>query len=365
MPIYMDIHIVQGVNARAIATAHSLDIMVQEEHGCKCMTYWIDEQRESVFCLVEAPTMQAVVEMHNHAHGLIPHKIIEVNNSIVESFLGRIYDPGDAKISPEGLKVFSEPSFRVIVVTRTGDPVLLQHRLGVGRAAELLQEHNTIIRDNLKQFGGREVEQDGLGFILSFSSATSAVSCALAIRKDIPKANGELLEFRISVSSGEPIQSGEEIFGDSIRLARHLFYYPGTCCVVLASAVKALVFKDHLVKDANTFLSISPVEESTLTSLFSTLEEHWQDSEFDVDDFCLAMAMSKSQLYRKTIALTGMAPNILLRDFRLDKAKELMRKKHYNISQVTFDSGFTSPSYFTRCFKKKFGLLPMSYLELL
>jgi AraC-like DNA-binding protein len=54
-----------------------------------------------------------------------------------------------------------------------------------------------------------------------------------------------------------------------------------------------------------------------------------------------------------------------LKDFRLEKAKGLMKKQHYNISQITFDSGFASPSYFTKCFKKKYGLLPMAYLDLL
>jgi AraC-like DNA-binding protein len=77
------------------------------------------------------------------------------------------------------------------------------------------------------------------------------------------------------------------------------------------------------------------------------------------------MAMSKSQLYRKTIALLGLSPNVLLKEFRLDKARELLKKHHLNISQTTFDSGFTSPSYFTKCFKKKFGLLPEAYLHLL
>jgi AraC-like DNA-binding protein len=75
--------------------------------------------------------------------------------------------------------------------------------------------------------------------------------------------------------------------------------------------------------------------------------------------------MSSSQLYRKTVALTNLPPNLLVKDFRLQKAKELMRKQYYNIAQITFDSGFTSASYFTKCFKKKFGLLPMTYLELL
>ena len=75
--------------------------------------------------------------------------------------------------------------------------------------------------------------------------------------------------------------------------------------------------------------------------------------------------MSKSQLYRKTIDLTGLSPNILLKEFRLEKAKELLRRKRYSISQITFDTGFTSPSYFTKCFKNKYGLLPMGYVELL
>ena len=57
------------------------------------MTYWIDEERENIFCLIDAPDKEAVEEMHRKAHGLIPNKIIEVNSTLVKSFLGRIYDP--------------------------------------------------------------------------------------------------------------------------------------------------------------------------------------------------------------------------------------------------------------------------------
>src|ERR1700760_735172 len=108
MPIYMDVHIVPGVKAQDVAEAHRKDLLHQEEHGCKCMTYWIDEQRENIFCLIEAPTKEAVEEMHKQAHGLIPNKIIEVNNTLVESFLGRIYDPENAETTNEGLKVFTD-----------------------------------------------------------------------------------------------------------------------------------------------------------------------------------------------------------------------------------------------------------------
>jgi predicted dinucleotide-utilizing enzyme len=64
MPIYMDIHIVPGVKAKDVAEAHRKDLLHQEEYECKCMTYWIDEQRENIFCLIEAPGKEAVEEYH-------------------------------------------------------------------------------------------------------------------------------------------------------------------------------------------------------------------------------------------------------------------------------------------------------------
>lgn len=365
MPIYMDVHIVPGVKARNVAEAHRQDLLHQEEYGCKCMTYWIDESRESIFCLIDAPDKDAVKEMHHKAHGLIPHKIIEVSSNVVQSFLGRIYDPEEAEISNDGLKVFSEPSYRILLVTKTTDPVLLQYQLGIEKANELLKEHNTIIRRNLVQCGGTEVEHAGTGFIISFSSAAKAISCALAIQNDLPVSSADTIGFKMSINGGEPIEKSNNLFGDAIQLARYMFAIPKDFKLTVASSVKELALKDHFQNKENNFLSLSPQDEALLESLFNKLEENWQDADFDVDEYCQVMAMSKSQLYRKTIALTGLSPNILLKEFRLEKAKEMMKKQQYSISQITFDSGFTSPSYFTKCFKQKYGLLPMNYLELL
>jgi AraC-like DNA-binding protein len=365
MPIYMDVHNVPGVKARNVAEAHRQDLLHQEEYGCNCMTYWIDEGRETVFCLIEAPSKDSVIAMHDKAHGLVPHKIIEVSSTVVESFLGRIYDPEEAVTNNEGLKVFSDPSLRILLVTKTIDPVLLQYKLGAEKAKDLLNEQNKIIRKNLALYGGREVEHGGSGFIISFTSAAKAVSCALAIQKEMPAASADTIGFKMSINSGEPIEKSNRLFGDTIHLAEHMCAIAKYFRVALASSVKELVAKDQFQHNGNNFLTLAPQDEALLESLFGKLEENWQNPDFDVDDYCQAMAMSKSQLYRKTIALTGLSPNLLLKEFRLEKAKELMKKQHYNISQVTFDSGFTSPSYFTKCFKKKYGLLPMSYLELL
>jgi AraC-like DNA-binding protein len=364
MPIYMDVHIVPGVKAKNVAEAHRQDLLHQEEYGCKCMTYWIDETRESIFCLIEAPDKDAVREMHHKAHGLIPNKIIEVSSSVVQAFLGRIYDPEEAETTREGLKIFSDPSFRILLVTKTTDPLLLQHNLGKEKATTLLSEHNSIIRKNLVHFDGTEVEHPGTGFIISFTSAAKAVGCAMSIEQDLPQSTANALEFKMSLNSGEPVSKSNQLFGDAIQKAQFLCTLTGYFRLAVTSSVKELVAKDHLPDQHNRFLTLTPQDEAFLEKLYTCLEDNWQNPDFDVEDYGKNMAMSKSQLYRKTIALTGFSPNALLKEFRLEKARELLKKGQYTISQVTYEAGFTSPSYFTKCFKKKFGLLPVSYMEL-
>lgn len=365
MPIYMDVHIVPGVKARDVAEAHRLDVLLQEEHGCKCMTYWIDEERENVFCLIEAPAKHDVEEMHSRAHGLTPNKIIEVSSTLVEAFLGRIYDPVETVVSNDGLKIFSNSSFRVLLITKIIDPTLLKYKLGIDKANEILNRHNNIIRRNLAEYGGREAEHRENGFITSFTSAAKAVSCAMAIQKDMQGSEADLTGWRIGINSGEPVEKSNKLFGDAIQMAGYICSIAKNGQIAIASSVKELISNDHFQNEANNILMLGPQDETLLKLIFDRLEENWQDSDFDITDYCQAMAMSKSQLYRKTIALTALSPNILLKEFRLEKAKGLMKKQRYNISEITFDSGFTSPSYFTKCFKRKYGLLPMTYINLL
>ncbi|HNP48834.1 MAG TPA: helix-turn-helix transcriptional regulator, partial [Bacteroidia bacterium] len=91
----------------------------------------------------------------------------------------------------------------------------------------------------------------------------------------------------------------------------------------------------------------------------------YHDANFELSEFSKAMAMSNSQLYRRTTMLTGLSTNNLLREFRLGKAIALLKTQRFSISQISTDTGFSSPSYFTKCFKERFGLRPMEYIDLL
>jgi AraC-like DNA-binding protein len=249
------------------------------------------------------------------------------------------------------------------MITKITDPVLLKHKLGNEKANELLSKHDFIIRENLASYSGREASYQANNFVVSFSSAAKAVECALSIQKDMTGAGMSEVGFSIAINAGEPVTESDKLFGDTIRIAKRMCTITKENQIAIASTVRELVSQDYF-KNETSILNLSPVDETLLDALFNTLEDHYSDPDLNVTDYCQKLAMSQSQLYRKTIALFDLSPNELLREFRLDKALERMKKKRYNISEITFDTGFTSPSYFTKCFKRKFGLLPMTYVDL-
>lgn len=79
MPLYMDTHRhVKGVTAAAVAEAHAKDLQVQSKHGVDYRHYWVDEEHETIFCLVDAPNPEAAAQVHREAHGLVADEIHEV-----------------------------------------------------------------------------------------------------------------------------------------------------------------------------------------------------------------------------------------------------------------------------------------------
>ena len=366
MPIYMDRHIVPGIEAKHAAEAHREDLKIQDEYGCRCMTYWVDEDRGSAFCLIDAPNIASVEKMHNKAHGLIPHEIIQVNSNVVEAFLGRVSDPnGYFETNDPELKIFNDPAFRIILVSNIKNPILLQHQLGKNKTRQLITLYNEILREQIRKHEGREVEKEGEGFIASFVSVTQAVNCTQAVQKHLHVA-GDLLELTLGLNAGMPVDKSKDLFGDTVKMARYLCTIGKKNQVMMASIIRE-IYKDdgkNNIGSNHDFKWIDPIDENFVQLLFDTLLENHQNPQFDVQDFSKKLAMSKSKLYRKSTALTGLSPNSLLRTYRLTKSLDLL-KTGRNISQTMFDCGFSSPSYFTKCFQKQFGIQPMTYLKLL
>ncbi|WP_231961690.1 DUF4242 domain-containing protein [Urechidicola croceus] len=117
MPIFMDFHeLPDGVSAAHVAEMHQADLEIEHKYNCRGLTYWCDEKRQTAFCLINASNKQAIIDLHNQAHGAVPKRIIEVNDTIVESFLGRIEDPKKSKKTT--LNIINDPAFRTLTVVK-------------------------------------------------------------------------------------------------------------------------------------------------------------------------------------------------------------------------------------------------------
>ncbi|MBM1107827.1 helix-turn-helix transcriptional regulator [Aurantibacter crassamenti] len=102
-----------------------------------------------------------------------------------------------------------------------------------------------------------------------------------------------------------------------------------------------------------------------LKKVNAVINSHMSDAEFKVDALANAMALSRTQLFRKIKSLTQMSPQQYLRYVRLEKAKKLLQSKNenLNVSEVCYQVGFASKSHFTRTFQKEFGFNPSDFTK--
>ena len=105
-------------------------------------------------------------------------------------------------------------------------------------------------------------------------------------------------------------------------------------------------------------LDVVSVDDAFLHRLMETIETHIADENFGVEELNVSMGMGARQLYRKIRALTGRSPVKFIRLIRLQRARQLLEKKSGNVSEVAFQVGFSSLSYFSKTFKEEFGKLP-------
>ncbi|MFG6685661.1 nickel-binding protein [Mariniflexile sp. HNIBRBA6329] len=364
MPIYMDRHnIPEEITAEHVAQMHQEDLKVQHLYGCKGITYWCDEQRRTAFCLIEAPNEKAINDMHNNAHGEVPHRIIEVNKNIVESFLGRIEDP--VKAQNTSLNIINDPAFRVVMLIETSDYL---HRLERNQFSLFTQKFHNSVTKLLKQFEGCIVKKDNNSYLVSFVSISDAILCALKIQYNFKyittKYDASMRILNIGISSGVPVTNKDSFFEESITLATRLCEIVDDQ-IVITSEIKSLYESENRDKFINKehIRSINKNEEKFLTDLMDFVATIWNKPDFNVNDFSRTLGYSKSQLNRKLKSLTGKSPNNFIVDYKLQKALKALHDQKGNISEIAFESGFNSPAYFSTCFKNKFGVLPSQYLH--
>jgi signal transduction histidine kinase/ligand-binding sensor domain-containing protein/DNA-binding response OmpR family regulator len=108
---------------------------------------------------------------------------------------------------------------------------------------------------------------------------------------------------------------------------------------------------------------LSHLDEKFLSKVLEVAEKHLSEEEFSIEDFGNEVGMGRVQLHRKLKALTGKSPSLYLRSVRLAKAKKMIEEKQGNISEIAYSVGFSTPIYFTKCFKEEFGYTPSNIMH--
>lgn len=104
---------------------------------------------------------------------------------------------------------------------------------------------------------------------------------------------------------------------------------------------------------------LSAPDRTFIDRLKVAIQKHLSESDLKMDDLGAELGISRVQLYRKVKALTGLSPVDLLKQMRLQKAYSLLEHTDHTVSEIAYNTGFSSPGYFTTCFKKQYGKSPL------
>ncbi|MCB8820568.1 nickel-binding protein [Microvirga rosea] len=241
MPIFLDRHDMKGTNATEVAEAHLKDLSIQDRYGVKFLTYWFDEERGTVFCLIDAPDHETAQRVHQDAHGHVAGEVIQVALSTVEAFLGRISDPHS---SPQADNRNKESAHRTIMFTDIVGSTEMTVRLGDKAATELVRVHDALVRRALAHHDGREIKHLGDGIMGSFDSSEAALKCAGEIQTSFEyynRASAEPIHIRIGLDCGEPVEDSHDLFGSTVQCASRMCMEAGSDQVLVSPNVRAEV----------------------------------------------------------------------------------------------------------------------------
>ena len=226
MPLYMDIHSIEGASAEALARAHRLDLEVGKKYGVSYRRYWLNHECGKLYCLVDAPNPEAAKAVHAEAHGMLPEKIIEVDPEVAEGLLGGVTGIPTGLVTVAANRTEPETPTRTILFTDIVDSTAMTQRLGDAKAMELVRAHDAVVHGALRSNGGRAIKHTGDGIMAAFKSAAAGVHSAISVQHSlshhVEMPSLHPLRVRIGLASGEPVEEHGDLFGSAVQLAARL-----------------------------------------------------------------------------------------------------------------------------------------------
>lgn len=363
MPLYLDFHQLESLTLDDVKKAHLADLEHQEEFGVRFIQYWVNEKAGTIFCLMEGPDEDACVACHWASNSITPCTIQEVEPVYLKLFMGEGLPVDQELTLTEDGK--ADPANRTLLLADlNGKYLYKEHQIQVP-----VKSKNMVV-EAIDKFDGRFVEHAAKDCLVGvFNSPLNAIRCSKNIQETFQRLNNKQkntadwnVDFRISLIQGQPLTEEKGLFEAAIQQARRLCMIASPTQIILTAQMKALL---EMETEASLYpLSLSSAKVVTapelafISKVFDFTEQYLHTESFNVNYLTTLIGISRPQLYRKIISLTGKSPNDFIREIRMRKAIELLKSKTKNISEVSFEVGYSNPSYFSKIFQKHFGCSP-------
>jgi len=354
MPLYMDFHKIDAAafTEEDMYRAHLRDVAVQNKHGLIYRKYYLDLHQKTAFCLMESPNKQACIESHLEAHGIGACNVIEVSRE--HEFLPFLGEGGQ-----DGRDLALTLSGQIDSGYRT---LMLVDFLSLTKGAREEEQLGKKIARAIQGNNGTMIKLPSRQFMASFVDALDAVHCALDIQQYFV-SSGHKLIYGTALATGKPVdEHGETLFAETKEKARVLSLLGLQQGIHMDVETKLAATRSQGSpklgrRDIKVFHQAAYLE---MQKLGHILSKNIDNPSFTVSSFAQVLISSRSQAYRRIRSLTGMSPKQLLSDLRLTHAAKALKQGNGNISEIAYGSGFNSPSYFTRAFRRRFDVLPSS-----
>ena len=361
MPLFMDLHIIEGITIEGVKEAHIADKSVEDKHNVELIQFWVNEEVGTVMCLLNAPDKKACVAIHQESHGNIACKVEEVEPGYFHQFMGRDHQVDQGMVRHQNGNV--DLGYRFIL----GVEIMCHADVNSSDDFKRLSipvAVRDLVRISIKNCGGNEMKIDVSDTLFAvFTDSKTALKCADALQRMLSKKMSNTkdpewdITFKLGVSGGLPLTENRGFFEGVIRTAQRLSFAAGNQEILVSPIIKQLNgLEETFAESSIRVLSTSEVE--FLLNLFNIVEDNIANSHFNVHSLSRAIGVSRPQLYRKIMSAAGRPPSLFIRDLRMQKALRLIRKQQYNISEVSLEVGINNPSYFSKCFRDTFGISP-------
>lgn len=350
MPIFMDLHRfpeeIEMPSREQLYQAHLLDMKLQKKYFVKYILYIVNMETRSVFCVLEAPDAQSCHDLHMEAHGTSACHIVEVQGGDFVNYIGDLKHVNEFDMIELGKGI-----------PDTGYRTLLAYRLdGIPNAG-----FEKTVSKILSSYQNVSTTSSGDTKIFIFTETDNAIEFGASLLEAYESVRKENEELSVTIVAGQPVnEKSEKIFGTTVDELLWLLQIarPGSILVSHQAAYLRKFTTAHYKKMKPLVMFLNFEDSEFLIKLHDKIELLTEAGNLTTETLANEMGISQSGLYRKINKLTGLSIVAFLQELKLQDAFQKLSQGNTFISGIAYECGFSSPSYFTRSFRKRYHKTP-------